>query len=72
MEDVAFDVEGCHFGVADSDALFIGVGVEFAADRQARLGRGRCDQFDDCRPAREPAILEVGTFSTFTGCLRLL
>ena len=48
MEEVAFDVEGSHFGVADSDALFIGVGIEFAADRQGRLGRGRCNQFDDC------------------------
>jgi len=55
MERVAFDVEGGHFGVADSDALLIGVGVELAANRQARLRRGRRDQFDDRRPAREAA-----------------
>jgi hypothetical protein len=69
MEGVAFDVEGCHFGVADSDALFIGVGVEFAADRQARLGRGRCDRFDDCRPARErpatPILRDVAEQAVF-------
>src|SRR5271154_5366863 len=53
MEGVAFDVEGRHFGVADSDALFIGIGVEFAADRQSRLGCGRRDQLDDRRPAGE-------------------
>ena len=36
MEGVAFDVEGCHFGVADSEALFIGVGVEFASGLSGR------------------------------------
>src|SRR5271163_1268883 len=46
MEGVAFDVEGRHFGGADSDALFIGIGVEFAAARPSRLGCGRRDQLD--------------------------
>jgi len=38
MEWVALDVEGCHFGVADFDALDVGIGVEFAANREAFLG----------------------------------
>src|SRR5277367_5639224 len=69
MEGVAFDVEGRHFGVADSDALFIGIGVEFAADRQSRLGCGRRDQLDDRRPAREwpatPILRDVAEQAVF-------
>src|SRR5271163_3835940 len=53
MERIAFDVERRHFCIADLDAFFIGVGVEFAADGQARLGRGRGDQLDDRRLTRE-------------------
>ena len=53
MEGVAFDVEGRHFGVADLDAFLVCVGVEFAADGQAVLGRGRRDQLDDRRPTGE-------------------
>jgi hypothetical protein len=51
MEGVAFDIEGGHFGVANLDSLFVGVGVEFAANREAFLGRGRCNQLHDRRSA---------------------
>src|SRR5271168_2837036 len=37
MEGVAFDVEGRHFGVADSDALFIGIGAELHCRRRSKL-----------------------------------
>jgi hypothetical protein len=53
MERVALDVEGGHFGVADFDAFFVQIVVEFTANRKARLGRGRGDQLDDRQPARQ-------------------
>src|ERR1700691_4656240 len=53
MERIAFDVERRYFCIADLDAFFVGVGVEFAADSQALLGRGRRDQLDDRRLTRE-------------------
>jgi hypothetical protein len=59
MEGVAFDVERRHFGVADLDAFFVCVGVEFAADGQTVLGRGRRDQLDDRRPTGERATAPV-------------
>ena len=49
MEVVALEVEGSYFGLGDLDALVIGVGVEFAGDREAgRRSRGG-DQLDDCQ-----------------------
>ena len=60
MERVALDVEGSHFGVGDFDAFFVQVVVEFAANREACLGRCRRDQFDDRQPAGQgptPPIL---------------
>jgi len=53
MERIAFDVERRHFCIADLDAFFVRVGVEFAANSQALLGCGRRDQLDDRRLARE-------------------
>ena len=53
MERIAFDVERRHFCIADLEAFFVGVGVEFAADSQPLLGRGRRDQLDDRRLTRE-------------------
>ena len=41
MERVTFDVEGSHFGVADFDGFFVQIVVEFTANREACLGRGR-------------------------------
>jgi hypothetical protein len=52
MEWIAFDVESGHFGVADFDALGIGVFIEFAADREAIFRRGCGDQFDNRRATR--------------------
>src|SRR5271166_48859 len=46
MKGIAGYVEGRHFLVGDFDAFWIGVGIEFAADRQAGLGCGVGDQFD--------------------------
>ena len=46
MECVALDIEGCHLRVGDLDALRIGACIECAAHRQARFGRGGCNQFD--------------------------
>jgi len=51
MERIAGDVEGGHLGVADLDALGVGVFVEFAANRETGFCRGRRDQFDDRRSA---------------------
>ena len=53
MERIAFDIEGSHFGVADFDAFGIGVGVQFAADRETGFGRGGGDQLDNRRAARQ-------------------
>ena len=36
VEGVGVDVEGCHLGVGDLDALGVGGGVEFAADASGR------------------------------------
>jgi hypothetical protein len=47
------------FGVADFDAFLVCVGVEFAADGQTLLGRGRRDQFDDRRPTGERATAPI-------------
>ena len=47
MEGVGVNVEGGHLGVGDLDALWIGGGVEFAADGQAGLGGGVADELDD-------------------------
>jgi hypothetical protein len=41
MEGIPFDVERRNFSVADLDAFFVSVGIEFATDRQVLLGRGR-------------------------------
>ena len=46
MKGITGYVEGRHFLVGDFDAFWIGVGIEFAADRQAGLGCGVRDQFD--------------------------
>ena len=43
MEVIAGEVDGLDFGVADLDAFGIGIGVEFAADFQARF---RCRRTD--------------------------
>ena len=51
MERVTFDIEGSHFGVADFDTFGIGVGIQFAAYREAGFGRGGGDQLDDRRAA---------------------
>jgi len=51
MEVVAGDGEGIDFRVGDLDALGIVGGVEFAGDRQAGLGGGCSDQFDDGKAA---------------------
>src|SRR3954449_2343143 len=47
VEGVGVEVEGCHLLVGDLDALWVGGGVEFAADGQAGLGGGVADEFDD-------------------------
>ena len=78
MERVTLDIEGRHFGVGDFDALFVGAGIELTADRETRLGRGRRDQLDDGRPAREgptaPVLRDVTEQSVFDlvplGCAR--
>jgi len=44
---VAFDREGGHFGVADSDPGRIGAVVEFGVDFQPGPGGGRADEVDD-------------------------
>ena len=46
MECITLDVERGHLGVSHLDALGIDVGVEFAADLEARLRGGRSNQFD--------------------------
>ena len=53
MERVALDVEGGHFGVADFDAFGVEIVVEFTANREACVGRGRRDQLDDRQSARQ-------------------
>jgi len=45
MKGVAFDVQSGHFGVADFDALGIGLGIEFAAELETCLGRGCGNEF---------------------------
>ena len=69
MEGVAFDVERRHFGVADFDAFWVCVGVEFAADGQTHLGGGRRDQLDDRRPTGErptaPVLCDVAKQAMF-------
>src|SRR5215203_3692851 len=47
VEGVGVEVEGCHLLVGDLDALWVGGGVEFAADGQAGLGGGVADEFDN-------------------------
>src|SRR5208337_1986538 len=63
MKGIAGYVEGRHFLVGDFDAFWIGVGIEFAADRQAGLGWGVRDQFarDDnvCERRSTPVLGDV-------------
>src|SRR6266851_993588 len=47
MEFGPADVDVVHVLVGYGDAFGIEVGVEFAADRQAGVGRGGADQIDD-------------------------
>ena len=53
MELIACDVEACHLGFADLDALAIAAGVERAFDLEAGLGGGRSDQLDHGQAIRE-------------------
>src|ERR1019366_9681449 len=48
VECVTLDIEGLHLRVADLDALRVAAGIKLASYRQASLGRGGGDQFDDC------------------------
>ena len=41
------DVDGSHLLVGDSDALGVGVGVEFAVHGKARISGGGADQIND-------------------------
>src|SRR3954454_14060735 len=47
VEGVGVEVEGCHLLVGDFDALWVGGGVESAADGQAGLGGGVADECAD-------------------------
>ena len=44
---VALDVDARHRFIPDSDALRLGIGVEFAAYPEAGAGACRADQVDD-------------------------
>src|SRR5271166_1199624 len=57
MEFVALEIEHRHLLIGYLDPLWIGVGVEFAADRQSGLGRGVGDELDHGETAGE----RVGT-----------
>src|ERR1700688_55371 len=63
MEYVALDIEGCHFRVADLDALWVGACIQFATNRQAGFGRGGGDQFHHCLAAGQgvapPSLSDV-------------
>lgn len=50
MEYVSLDIECDHLGIADLDTLRIAPRVEFAAHREALVGRLCADQFDDRHP----------------------
>src|SRR3954465_14307831 len=53
VELVALDVEACHLRVADLDPLGVAARVEDAVHCQPCRGRGRGNQVDDGRMARE-------------------
>src|SRR5664279_4596629 len=53
MECVTLDIEGCHLRFADLDTRRVGACIQFAAHRQAGLGRGGSDQFHDGLAARQ-------------------
>ena len=59
VEGVASDVDPGHLLIGHDDALWIGVGVEFAADGKPCLGRGGADQTDDHTVADERLSLPV-------------
>src|ERR1700688_4015234 len=47
VEIVAEEIEGVDLGVGDLDALGVGIGVEFTADREAGVSGGCGDELDD-------------------------
>ena len=47
MEIVAFDIDGFHVGVGDSDATGAAVGIDLAAYLEPGLGCCRGNQLDD-------------------------
>ncbi len=46
MKAIALDIDGCHLGIADLDALRIGSCVELTTHSQAGFGGGGGNQFD--------------------------
>jgi len=58
------EIDCIEFGVVDLSALWIDVGVEFAANGEAGLGGRGCDQLDDGLVADErsatPVLGDVG------------
>ena len=38
MEEGGFDVQGCHLGVRDIDAVVVGIGIELTGDGEAGGG----------------------------------
>jgi hypothetical protein len=78
VEVIAGDIEGCHLGIADLDALGIGRGVEFAGNGEAGVSRGRGEQLDNPQAAGQrscpPVLRDVGEEAVFDavplGCAR--
>jgi hypothetical protein len=53
MERIACDVESCHLGILDLDALVIDPGVGCTRDFQAGFRGGRANQLDDSDTIRQ-------------------
>jgi hypothetical protein len=53
MPLVGLYIERCHLGLGHPYRSWIAILVQFTAHRQARLGRGGGDQFDDREAAEE-------------------